>query len=390
MKYWVTTVLMTVFASQIGLLQAQSVAFEQSNWQAVLKKAKTTGKPIFVDTYASWCEPCKWMDQHVFAESSVGDFLNQNYISYKLNVERGEGLDFAQRYRVTSYPTLLYFDNEGQLVHRIVGAPDAPNLIQESKAALDPDHQIYTLQERYENGNRDPDFLARYTEALTKVYEPHAAVATAYLEAIGVEALGQSEHFAFLERFVTTDYKHPTYVYVLEHRAAFAEQLGDQRVERYLEAPLKLRCYELVDHAEPKASIRAFLQDVKTMMPDRIDYFKSRLEFYANRGNERKQYRLAQKYEKHCRDAESLSAIARQMLQVYGDSPVQLNSALEWVDRALVMEESIYALETKALLFLALDRREEAREVAERQLVLSTDKGKYIMETKALLKRING
>jgi len=182
MKYWVTTVLMTVFASQIGLLQAQSVAFEESNWQAVLKKAKTTGKPIFVDTYASWCEPCKWMDQHVFAESSVGDFLNQNYISYKLNVERGEGLDFAQRYRVTSYPTLLYFDNEGQLVHRIIGAQDAPKLIQESKAALDPDQQIYTLQERYEKGDRDPDFLARYTEALTKVYEPHAAVATAYLE----------------------------------------------------------------------------------------------------------------------------------------------------------------------------------------------------------------
>lgn len=380
---------LAVFVLWMTSAQAQSVTFEEGDWNSVVAKAKAAGKPIFVDTYASWCEPCKWMDKHVFAKSEVGDFFNQHYISYKLNIERGEGMAFAETYRVTAYPTLLYFSPEGELLHRIIGAYDGPTLIQKSKAALEPDHQIYTLQRRYEAGERDLDFIKSYTDALKAANEPYTAAATTYVETVGWDALQETEHFAFLEQYLSSSYSHPAYVHVLEQRSAFAQRLGAERVERYLELPFKLRCYELVDHAASKTRMREFLQDVKTLLPERLDYFKSRLEFYANRGDERKQHRLAQKYEKHCRDAESLIALARYTLDVYEGHPAQLNSALEWIDRALLLEERPDALETKARVLLALERRAEARTIAQRHLALCQDDPDCTQQANALLQRID-
>jgi thiol:disulfide interchange protein len=57
--------------------------------QEAFDRAKQENKPIFVDTYASWCEPCKWMDQNTFSQTTVGDFFNKNYISWKVDVEKG-------------------------------------------------------------------------------------------------------------------------------------------------------------------------------------------------------------------------------------------------------------------------------------------------------------
>lgn len=391
MRYqWITSVILTVFLGWPAISWAQPISFEDSNWEEVLAKAKATGKPIFVDTYTNWCQPCKWMDQQVFVNPDVGTFFNQHYISYKLNVEHGEGMAFAEQYRVTTYPTLLYFNTEGKLVHRVIGAYGPEDLIEQSQNALDPDQQIYTLEQRYKNGERDPVFLATYTKALFKVNEPHMGIATAYTTAIGNPALQEAKHFAFLERYLAKDYNHPAYRYVLEEQEAFAKNLGVQRVNNYLEAPLKLRGYQLISNAAPKSKIRAYLQDVKVLLPERLEYFKARLEFYASRGNERKQYKVSLKYGKHCRDAESLATLARHTLDVYGNSPAQLNSALEWVDRALLLEENLYALETKALVLLALQRKDEARTVAARLYALSNDKGEYQQQAKALMKRFNG
>ena len=63
--------------------------FGEDKWEAIKTKAKQENKPIFVDTYASWCEPCKWMDQNTFSQTTVGDFFNKNYISWKVDVEKG-------------------------------------------------------------------------------------------------------------------------------------------------------------------------------------------------------------------------------------------------------------------------------------------------------------
>jgi len=390
MKLYLFTSLLIIglFVLPISM-NAQGIDFENVDWGSVKAKAKASDMPIFVDTYASWCEPCKWMNENTFLEEKVGLFFKDNYVSYKLNIEEGEGLEFAKKYSINSYPTMLYFNSDGELVHRIIGAYGAVDFIAKSKAALLPENQIYTLKKEFEKEKGNPAFLRKYADALKVVGEDYMYIADIYIDLIGIESLVKKEHFVVLEHCIN-DYHHMAYRYVLANKADFVINLGNERVDSYLDAAFNIRCYEIIENGSKQAVIRDFLQDVKKILPDRVDYFKTRIDFYNKRGDERKGYRLAQKYEKHCKDAKSLNGIARYILNVYGKSKTHLNTALEWVDRAILLEESIKTLETKALILLALDEREAALDIAKKQLEISEKEGKYIKETKALIRRIKG
>ena len=46
--------------------QYKGIHFEQGlSWKDILAKAKAEHKYIFVDCYATWCGPCKYMDKNV-------------------------------------------------------------------------------------------------------------------------------------------------------------------------------------------------------------------------------------------------------------------------------------------------------------------------------------
>jgi thiol-disulfide isomerase/thioredoxin len=104
--------------------QAQ-IVFETGTWAEVKAKAKQENKMIFVDAYTTWCGPCKWMAKNTFTDKKVGEYYNANFINYKMDMEAGEGPKFADEFRVEAYPTLLYFNAEGQVAHRTEGSQDA-------------------------------------------------------------------------------------------------------------------------------------------------------------------------------------------------------------------------------------------------------------------------
>jgi hypothetical protein len=51
-------------------------------------------------------------------------------------MEKGDGPDFANKYRVTAYPTLLYLSPDGKVLHRVMGAKQIDGFISEGKKAL--------------------------------------------------------------------------------------------------------------------------------------------------------------------------------------------------------------------------------------------------------------
>ena len=48
------------------------------------------------------------MDQEVYPDKKVSKFLNENFINYKVDAEKGEGITLAEYYQIQAYPTLLF------------------------------------------------------------------------------------------------------------------------------------------------------------------------------------------------------------------------------------------------------------------------------------------
>jgi len=79
-------------------------------------QAIASDKLIFLDLYADWCLPCKVMDEDVFTDRKLGDFYNNHFISYKADAENGVGGEIANLFNVAGLPTLLFLDENGNLL----------------------------------------------------------------------------------------------------------------------------------------------------------------------------------------------------------------------------------------------------------------------------------
>lgn len=118
--------LLTIWISLAGI--QPGIRFTESGIATALKKAKAQHKPVFVDAYASWCAPCREMQETTFRDKRISTYLNSHYINAAIDVEKGSGTQFAEQYEVNSYPTLLLLDEHGKVMKRIEGFVDAADL----------------------------------------------------------------------------------------------------------------------------------------------------------------------------------------------------------------------------------------------------------------------
>jgi len=120
-----------VWISWMGLVAiAQEVEFKEGSWKDIKELAKRENKPIFVDFYTDWCGWCKVMDKKTFKDPEVAKIANSTYIPYRINAEKGEGIQIAKTYGVRAFPTILFFSPEGEVIGKLVGYTDSETFIE--------------------------------------------------------------------------------------------------------------------------------------------------------------------------------------------------------------------------------------------------------------------
>lgn len=120
----------SVFAGETG------IAFFEGTFEEAKAKAKKENKMVFVDAYAAWCGPCRWMSANVFTDPAVGEYFNEHFVCMKMDMEKGEGRTYAREWGIRAYPTLLFFDAAGKELKRDMGAKKAEPFIAIAKGVV--------------------------------------------------------------------------------------------------------------------------------------------------------------------------------------------------------------------------------------------------------------
>lgn len=242
MKYIYILLILTVSLT----VHAQGIEFEHDmSWKEVQAKAKATGKAIFVDAYTTWCGPCKQMDRDVFPKKETGDFMNQRFISFKLQMDKtsadspdtkkryADAEWFEKNYQIASYPCYLFFDASGKLIHKAGGGGLKPkDFIAIAEEALNPEKQMLSFKNRYNKGERGIEFMKAYVYKLASARDP-------LLEETAEEFLKlQKEPFSAesvgMMMFMTTGSNSKYFDLLVKNKPKLYEAIGKTKADTYL------------------------------------------------------------------------------------------------------------------------------------------------------------
>jgi thiol:disulfide interchange protein len=117
--------------------EESGIQFKSISFADALKQAQKEKKIIFIDAYASWCGPCKLMAKNTFTDAKVGEFFNSRFVNLKIDMEKdADGPEIMKKYKVSAYPTFLFIDGNGKLVHSLMGYQNASQFLGSVQAVI--------------------------------------------------------------------------------------------------------------------------------------------------------------------------------------------------------------------------------------------------------------
>ena len=111
-----------IFLSSITTMQAENPTGTSVFYNVSLTTAKALaaeeGKLVFVEFYADWCVPCKWMEETSFSDIQVRDQLKDGYIAVRVDIDDFDGYALKEHYAIQTLPTILILDHSGRTLER--------------------------------------------------------------------------------------------------------------------------------------------------------------------------------------------------------------------------------------------------------------------------------
>ena len=90
-----------------------------------------SGKPLVIDFWATWCGPCKRLAPII--EELATEYEGRVNIG-KCDVEEDEEL--PMQFQVSSIPTIVFFNKQGEMFKRLVGLQSKNTLVENIEQLL--------------------------------------------------------------------------------------------------------------------------------------------------------------------------------------------------------------------------------------------------------------
>ncbi|MFK8102470.1 MAG: thioredoxin family protein [Saprospiraceae bacterium] len=365
------------------------VSFSKNlKWKEILAKAASENKVVFLDAYTTWCGPCKKMTRDIFPQKAIGDLFNDKFVNIKMDMEKGEGVAIAEQYNIKAYPTLLFIAGDGSLVHRAAGYHTVPQLLDLADVALSPGKSLSSLEKKYNEGNREPDFLHSYAKARWEAMDgSHGKIADEYLAT--QKDWSTTENMRFLFTFLAdTDSK--MFEYLIANKARFEEMYGKPTIAGRVQELIYNKIYDSKD-ASALEQIDVLFAKAYPEDEAKILSANFRLMYYRQAGDRENYAKSAVKFFKKYKKkatTDQLNDAAWTFYEVI-DNKKQLKQAVRWAKESIKRESNYYNNDTLAALYYKLGKKKKALKTANKAIVLAKENNLDHAETDNLITKIN-
>ena len=218
------------------MVNTDGIKFEESSFEEALKKAKDQGKLLFMDCYTTWCGPCKMMSNQVFKQKFIGDFFNQNLVSLKMDMEKGEGIDLQKKFDVNAFPTMFLLNGDGNIIYKILGGRDPRAFMEAIQRGMKQSTPYYILKSKYETGDRSVKLMADYFQTMSDAGELKNVdgEVKSYLATLKAPESYSVSAWALYDNFVNR-VSDAEFKFLVNNRKEFAKQVGDSTVDKKIE-----------------------------------------------------------------------------------------------------------------------------------------------------------
>ncbi|MET6997470.1 thioredoxin fold domain-containing protein [Chitinophaga defluvii] len=361
-----------------AVAQDKGIHFEHGlSWAEIQAKAKAENKYIFIDCFTTWCGPCKYMSANIFPLEEVGNFMNDKYISVKVQMDEAakdneevkkwyaDAKMIGEKYSVRAYPTFLFFAPDGSIVDRQVGGGEAQAFIERCADALKPEKQYYTQLDQYNKGKKDPEFLRSLALLALDKYDQKNATTFSKLYLDQQKDLYTKENLEFINKF-TNSSKDVGFKMFLEHPDKVNKILGSGAAEnKIMEIAAQEEIYPKLMKKDKSAPDWAGLEKaVKAKYPKLAEemLLKTKVQYFSyvkDADNAVANIIAYMKKYGHKADPQELNEYAWTIFEKCNDMKC-IEQALEWSKRSFKDKEVPAFMDTYANLLFKSGKKADA------------------------------
>ena len=366
--------------------QSDVIPFEQITLKEALEKAGQNKQLVFIDAFTTWCGPCKWMAKNVFTNDEVAKFYGSNFVCLKLDMEKGEGKEFAEKYEVSAYPTFVFLNATGIKVHQACGSKEAPDFILDGKNALTPELNLLGYQERFNQGQRDFTFLREYAHVLAQANMSSEDVLNELLDSESKMDLINKKDFELLANYCSLNSK--AFEFIGSNQEKYKAVLDKDRLENLYTDVFLTEAYN-AGKSNDVERLKIAEKTAEKFVGEKSGELTANMRWNFARVTKTNMYDAAKDYADNYlkNNASELNNLAWAIYENYED-PKVLKSAADWAAQSVKIKQEYANTDTYANILHKMGKEEEAARYANTAIDMAKKLNLDYSDTENLLKEI--
>lgn len=366
--------LLSILCLFMTALVSAQVNFESLSWQEALLAAKEEKKSLFLYACTASSEPCELLERYTLRDLEVSNFYNDNFINVRMDMDQYPGIEVAENFQITVYPSMLFIDSDETVVHRGCGAMEASEFIALGQAALSTNN-FGLYNQKFDDGDRTTEFLMKYLSLQEEACLDVESMVNMLLSEIAFEDLSSEKGFMLIEGYQWNIFSRE-FQYMLENKDSFERQIGSDRVNDKIFNTYLAQYQEVYEAEELHLfGMRALLKEVKqtafvgsdtllVMMNLHYSEITEDWESYADYAVDWVGMGLS--------DPQELDDIAWKFYLFVADKK-KLEIAASWARESVDVDPTPSSIDTYASLLFKNGEKKKAVELAKQALEMATE-----------------